>query len=72
LLLAGCSEDGSRFMIRNEFYLPGGTLAAAVTSTAGWLERSARRLVAAPPALLEAMGKLARTPDFRELPSSVK
>ncbi len=72
LSLAGLAEDGSRFMIRNEFYGPDGRLAARLTSTGGLLDQAARRLIAAPPGLLGALEKLARTADFQILPSSVR
>jgi len=69
---AGLSEDGSRFIIRNEFFRADSKLIARVTSTGGWLDLSQRKLVPAPPALLEAMKMLTRTSDFQELPSSIK
>ncbi len=72
LSLAGLAADGSRFLIRNEFYGPDGSLAARVTSLGGWLDQAARRLVPAPPGLLAALGNLARTEDFQTLPSSVR
>src|SRR5512147_2289629 len=58
LVLAGFAQDGSRFMVRNEFYLLNRALAARVTSLAGWLDLSARRLVPPPPALLAAISRL--------------
>ncbi len=72
LLLAGLSTDGSRFMIRNELFCPDGKPAARVTTTAGWLDLAARKLTVPPPGLLAAIESLAKTPDFRELPSSIK
>jgi acyl-CoA thioester hydrolase len=69
---AGLSEDGSRFIIRNEFFRPDGKLVARVTSTGGWLDLSARKLVAAPAGLLSAMRELTQTSDFQALPTSVK
>ena len=38
LTLAGMSEDGSQFRLRNEFFRGDGKPAAAVTSTGGWLD----------------------------------
>jgi len=70
--LAGLSLDGSRVLYRNEIFRPDGKLAARVTSTGGWLDLDARRLIAPPPALLAAMNSLGRTDDFVELPSSIK
>jgi len=71
LCQAGMAEDGSRFLLRNEFYR-GEKLAARVTSQGGWLDLSARRLCAPPPALLAAMNGLAKAEDFRVLESSVR
>lgn len=71
LQLAGISEDGSRFLMRNEFFLAGDKLAARVNSKIGWLDLSARRLCAPPPALLAALQSLPRSEDFTALPSSV-
>ena len=71
LTLAGVAPDGSRFVLRNEFFRADGTLCARVTSAGGWLDLAARRLIAPPTPLLAAMQSLDRTPDFSELPSSV-
>jgi acyl-CoA thioester hydrolase len=70
--LAGHSLDGSRFLLRHEIFRPDGKLAARVTSAGGWLDLNARKLIAPPPALLDAMNLLDRTSDFVELPSSVR
>jgi acyl-CoA thioester hydrolase len=70
--LAGHSVDGSRFLLRHEIFRPDGKLAARVTSAGGWLDLNARKLIAPPPALLDAMNLLDRTGDFVELPSSVR
>jgi acyl-CoA thioester hydrolase len=70
--LAGQAADGSRFLLRHEVFRPDGKLAARVTSAGGWLDLTARKLIEPPPALLAAMNLLERTPDFRELPSSIK
>ena len=51
LSAAGLSADGSRFLIRNEFWRDNGTLAARVTSSGGWLDLAARKLVVPPDAL---------------------
>ncbi len=69
---AGLSEDGSRFLVRNEFFRSDETLAAKVTSAGGWLDLSTRKLVAPPEALLRALQSLARTEDFEVLPSRVR
>jgi acyl-CoA thioester hydrolase len=72
LNIAGLSDDGSRFSIRNEFVRPDGKTAARVTSMGGWMDLSARKLVVAPPMLLEALKKSPRTGDFQQFPTSVK
>lgn len=70
--LAGHSLDGSRVLYRNEIFRADGKLCARVTSTGGWLDLDARKLIAPPPALLAAMNSLERTDDFVELPTSIK
>jgi acyl-CoA thioester hydrolase len=72
LAIAGHSDDGSRFLLRNEILRPDGTLCARVTSAGGWLDLTARKLVAPPEALHVAMRSLPQTSDFTVLPSSVK
>jgi acyl-CoA thioester hydrolase len=71
LALAGMSEDGSHFRLRNEFLRRDGKLAARLTSAGGWLDLAARRLTAPPAALRQAFEKLARTDDFATLKSSI-
>src|SRR5215510_3476600 len=68
----GLSDDGSRFIVRNEIYRSDGKLAARVTSTGGWLDLAARKLVVPPEALLKAMQSLTKTDDFQALASSIK
>ena len=72
LALAGLSEDGSRFLLRNEFWRAGEQLAARVTSAGGWLDLSLRKLATPPQALLTALRSLPRTADHQALPSSIK
>ena len=72
LSVAGLAEDGSRWIIRNEFFRPDGKLAARVTSVGGWLDLSVRKLVTAPAGLLAAMKELSRSSDFQELPSNIR
>ncbi len=72
LSIAGLSEDGSRWLVRNEFFRPDGKLAAKVTSMGGWLDLSARRVVPAPKKLLEALKVLTKTSDFQQLETRVK
>jgi acyl-CoA thioester hydrolase len=72
LALAGLSADGSRFILRNEFWRAGEQLAATVTSAGGWLDLSVRKLVAPPGGLLTALRSLPETADYQVLPSSVR
>jgi len=72
LVRMGLSDDGSRFRLRNEVWRADGQLAARITTTGGWLDLGARKLVAPPASLLEAMRGLTATDDFEVLPSSVK
>lgn len=71
-LLAGLSEDASRFRLRNELFRGDGELAARVTSLGGWFDLAARRLVAPPAELARALRALERTGDFAALESSVR
>jgi acyl-CoA thioester hydrolase len=68
LLLAGLSEDGSQFRLRNEFWSESGTLIARLTSLGGWIELRLRRLIVPPPSLVAALHGLDRTTDFECLP----
>jgi acyl-CoA thioester hydrolase len=70
--LAGLSADGSRMMLRNEFRREDGKTCVKVTSTGGWMDLDARKLMAPPEGLLVALRNLDRTEDFRELPSSIR
>ena len=70
--LAGLAADGSRFKVRNEVLRTNGDLAARITSTGGFMDLDARKLVTPPPAVLAAYQSLPRTEDFSELPSSVR
>ena len=72
LSIAGLAEDGSRFLLRNEFWRTDDKLAARITSAGGWLDLSLRKLIAPPEALLAALHSLLQTEDFQNLPSSVK
>jgi len=72
LSMAGLAEDGSRFLLRNEFRRVDGNLTATVTSAGGWLDQTLRKLVAPPETLLAALRVLPRTEDFQPLPSNVK
>lgn len=72
LAIAGLSEDGSRWWMRNEFLRADGKLAARVTSEGGWLDLRARRFAAPPPELLKVLQSLPRTGDFEGLPTRMR
>jgi len=72
LEIAGLAPDGSRFVLRNEFFRADGKLCARVTSAGGWLDLAARKLTAPPEALLSALQSLPKTKDHAALRSSLK
>jgi len=72
LRCSGLAPDGSRFRIVNEFRREDGGLAARVTSLGGWFDLAARKLIAPPEPLDEAMRALERTAEFETLPSSLR
>ena len=72
LAIAGLAEDGSRFLMRNEFWRADERLAATVTSSGGWLDLALRNLVLPPEGLLSALCLLPRTADFQTIPSNIK
>ena len=49
-----------------------GKLAARVTSTGGWLDLAARKLIAPPANLLATWQALGKTENFQELATSIK
>jgi acyl-CoA thioester hydrolase len=71
-MLAGISEDASRFRIVNEVRREDGELAARVASLGGWFDLNARKLVAPPEKLAAALRALDHFGDFETLASSVK
>lgn len=70
--LAGLADDGSRMALRNEFSQPDGRLIARVTSTGGWLDLAARKLIRPPETLIAVLRMLDKTNDYRELASSIR
>ena len=72
LMLAGAAEDGTRFMLRNEFFKSDGLKACKLTSMGGWLDLKARKLITPPEELFEILMALPKTEDFAVLPSSIK
>ncbi len=67
LTVLAMSLDGARFVMENEIWVSGGDRAAVVRSTGGWLDLQARKLVAPPLPLLQAMQQAPRGPEFVEL-----
>lgn len=72
LMVAGLAEDGSRFVLRNEFWRADGELTATVTSAGGWLDLTLRKLVVPPEGLLAALRLLPQTEGFQRLSSNIK
>ena len=72
LMIAGLADDGSRWLMKSDFFRGDGQLAATVTSLGGWLSQSERKLIAAPEGLLNALREIPRTRGFNVLPSSVR
>ena len=72
MLLAGLSDDASRFKVRNEIRLENGDLAARITTLGGMFDLGARKLIAPPEGLAEALRTLDHTDDYEALQSSVK
>ena len=70
--LAGMSEDGARFRLRNVVYRGDGKAAARVTTDGGWLNLDERKLAAPPVPLLQALQSLEKTPDFEVLAPRAK
>jgi acyl-CoA thioester hydrolase len=68
LQLAGADRDGSRWLLRHTFR--GDTTVCAIYEAKGaWFSIATRRIVPAPPGLLESYSNLARTDDYVELNS---
>ena len=68
LQLAGANRDGSQWFVRHIFRR-GATVCAVYEAKGAWFSVPARRVVPAPPGLLEAYSNLARTDDYAELSS---
>ena len=63
------SADGARYVLENEIWTAAGERAAVVRTTGGWLDLRARKLIAPPAALMDAMLQVPRSPAFAELPA---
>jgi len=71
-ILAGLSEDGSRWRIHTIFYKADGNKAAVITSSGGWMDLRKRCLIVPPDILRNVIDKLARSDDFEVLPCCAK
>lgn len=65
--LSGISKEGSHFELHHDVLLEDGTTAAIMRVEGSWMDLSTRKLRPAPTPLLEALERLDRTDDFREL-----
>ena len=72
LALAGMAPDGSRFRLLNEVLKADGRLAARIKSEGGWMDLVARKLIAPPADLREALAAMPQTTEFETLPSSIR
>jgi acyl-CoA thioester hydrolase len=72
LALAGMAPDGSRFRLLNEVLKADGRLAARIRSEGGWMDLVARKLIAPPADLREALAAMPQATEFETLPSSIR
>ena len=72
LELAGMAPDGSRFRLVNEIHKEDGKLAARIRSEGGWMDLAARKLIAPPDDLREALAAMPHAAAFEHLPSSIR
>ena len=68
LQLVGTDPDGSRWFLRHIFRR-GTTVCAVHEAKGAWLDITTRRIIPAPPELLEAYGNIVHTDDCAELRS---
>ena len=72
LAIAGMATDGSRFRLVNEILKGDGHLAARIRSEGGWMDLAARKLIAPPDDLREALAAMPQAAEFEVLPSSIR
>jgi acyl-CoA thioester hydrolase len=72
LAIAGMATDGSRFRLVNEILKGYGRLAARIRSEGGWMDLAARKLIAPPDDLREALAAMPQAAEFEVLPSSIR
>ena len=68
LQLAGSDRNGSQWLVR-QIFRRGETVCAVYEAKGAWFSVATRRVVPAPPGLLETYSNLARTDDYAELRS---
>lgn len=68
-LCAGLAPDASRWSIRHRLWRVDGTEMAQITVVGSWIDLEARRAVAPPQDLAEALRAVPRTEPFLELPA---
>ena len=68
-LCAGLAPDASRWTIRHRLWKGDGTEMAVVTVVGSWIDLEARRAVAPPHDLADALRSLPRSEPFVEMPS---
>ncbi|MGE4232850.1 MAG: acyl-CoA thioesterase [Bacteriovoracia bacterium] len=65
--IAGLSQDGRKYRLRNEVIRSDGAIAARITIDGSFLDLTTRKLRPPPNELFEIVKKLDRTDDFEEL-----
>ena len=66
--LAGMSGNGAKFLLENQITREGGKLCATVRTRGIWMDLRARKAVAPPEGLFQAIQTLTKTKDFETLP----
>lgn len=66
-ILAGMSESGHKFRIEHQIFRDDGVQAASLVVDGGWLDLRARKIVAPPEELVEAMNKVVKSKEFTNL-----
>ena len=64
----GQSPDGSRFKMAHDVWKPGGTKAARLVLSGGWMDLAARRLAPPPPHVRDLLDRAPRGEGFEVLP----
>lgn len=72
VLIAGISQDGSHWRVRQEVRRTDGKEAAILTIDGAWIHLDTRKLAAPPPQLAELLNGLQRSSEFEELRSVLR